>query len=135
MWFFSGDGKARDMTRLLLQTAGWLCVALGAVVLILPGLPTTPFLLLAAWLFSKSSPRFERWLIENRYFGPGLKSWQAERAIATPAKLAAVSMMALSYTMLWLTLEPPPAVLVGVGLVLASCALFILTRARPKGPV
>ena len=123
------------MTRLLLQAAGWLCVALGAVGLILPGLPTTPFLLLAAWLFSKSSPRFEQWLLENRYFGPGLKSWRAERAIALPAKLAAVGMMALSYAMLWLTLEPPLAVLAGVGLVLTTCALFILTRARPKGPV
>ena len=121
-----------DMTRLLLQGVGWLCVALGTVGVVLPGLPTTPFLLLAAWLFSKSSPRFERWLAENRFFGPGLQSWRDERAIALPAKLAAVGTIALSYAVLWFTLRPGLPLLVAFGLVLSACALFIFTRAEPK---
>jgi uncharacterized membrane protein YbaN (DUF454 family) len=73
--------------------AGVILTALAAIGIILPLLPTTPFLLLAAWCFANSSERCHRWLIEHRIFGPILKNWHENRCIPKRAKILAVSMI------------------------------------------
>ncbi len=62
--------------KLMFMLFGWLCVILGVIGLFLPLLPTTPFLLLAAWLFARSSERFHTWLVEHPRLGPMVTAWQ-----------------------------------------------------------
>ena len=78
------------MTRIILISAGFLCVALGALGLVLPVMPTTPFLLLAAACFARSSPRFYDWLLNLRLFGTLIRNWQQTRSIPIRAKLLAI---------------------------------------------
>ena len=79
---------------------GWLFFATGVVGAFLPVLPTTPFMLLALWMFSRSSDRFHHWLYHHRVFGPPLQRWQEHRVIPLPAKLSAVSMMLVSFVLM-----------------------------------
>lgn len=83
--------------RWSLISFGWLCVALGTVGILLPVLPTTPFMLLAAACFAKSSPRFHRWLLANPVFGPIIINWQQERYIEPVAKRRSLIIITLTY--------------------------------------
>lgn len=65
----------------LMAGLGLACVFLGIMGIFLPILPTTPFILLAAWLFARSSKRFHKWLVEHPRFGPILVMWGDERGI------------------------------------------------------
>jgi uncharacterized membrane protein YbaN (DUF454 family) len=76
-------------------TAGILLVGLAAVGTVLPLLPTTPLLLLAAWCFARSSEKCHRWLIEHRLFGPFLKNWQETKCIPFKAKMLAIGSMVI----------------------------------------
>ncbi len=77
---------------------GWLCVLLGVIGAVLPLLPTTPFLILALLLFSKSSPAFHQMLLNNRLFGPGLRQWEANRSLARPVKRKASVFIVLTFS-------------------------------------
>ncbi|MCP5978205.1 DUF454 family protein, partial [Enterobacter hormaechei] len=68
------------MQRTILIIIGWLAVVLGTLGIVLPLLPTTPFILLAAWCFARSSPRFHHWLLYRSWFGGYLRHWQKHRA-------------------------------------------------------
>jgi len=125
---FFDEGSVRSIYML----AGFLMTALGIVGVFLPLLPTTPFLLVAAWCFSRSSPRFEQWLLDHRTLGPPLANWRREGAISARAKIAAVGLIALSYALLLYRLQPSPALAISVGLVLACSIAFIVTRPLPR---
>lgn len=118
--------------RSIYMLAGFLMTAIGIVGVFLPLLPTTPFLLVAAWCFSRSSPRFEQWLLDHRTLGPPLANWRREGAISARAKIAAVGLIALSYALLLYRLQPSPALAISVGLVLACSIAFIVTRPLPR---
>lgn len=113
--------------RWLLRALGLAACALGLAGAVLPMLPTTPFVLLAAWAFARSSPRLERWLETHPRLGPALAAWRARGAIPRPAKAAAALSLPASWTVLWvsgagtLPLALSAAVLVAVG-------VWILTR-------
>lgn len=81
--------------RLLWATAGVISLGLGIVGAFLPLLPTVPFVLLAAFCFSRSSRRAEDWLLNHRLFGPMVRDWRAQRAIPLRAKQAAWLMMSV----------------------------------------
>ena len=72
--------------RGLYTTLGLFFVGLAALGVALPGLPTTPFLLLAAGCFAKSSPHLHRWLLASPLFGPIIHNWQEHRAIPRRAR-------------------------------------------------
>lgn len=117
--------------RLLILGCAWLMVAIGAIGVFLPVLPTTPFMILAAALFARSSPRFEQWLIDHPRYGQPLIDWRREGAIALRAKIVSVSLMAVSYAIV-LFLGPPQLWLkLLIGLILVACASFVLTRPAP----
>jgi uncharacterized protein len=77
--------------RTVLIVAGSLCVALGVIGMILPLLPTTVFLLAAAWCFSKSSPRFHAWLLGNRVFGDYIRAYHEGRGMALRDKWISIA--------------------------------------------
>lgn len=80
--------------RLLWAAAGTLALAAGIVGIFLPLLPTTPFVLLAAFCFSRGSARLEAWLLAHSRFGPLIADWRARRAMPLRAKQLAWAMMA-----------------------------------------
>ena len=112
--------------------AGFLMTALGIVGAFLPLLPTTPFLLVAVWCFSRSSPRLEQWLLNHRVLGPPLRNWRGEGAISARAKIIAVSLICASYGFFLYRTQPSLTVAAVVGLILAGCVTFIVTRPLPK---
>jgi uncharacterized membrane protein YbaN (DUF454 family) len=82
--------------RLLWLLAGFVSLLLGIVGIFLPLLPTTPFVLLAAFCFSRGSERVEAWLLNHRRFGPMVRAWRRNRAVPLRAKQLATVMMAAS---------------------------------------
>ena len=72
---------------------GFLFLGIGAMGVFLPLLPTTPFLLVAAGCFAKSSDRWYQWLISNKIFGPTIKNWHAKKCISFLTKIFAISLI------------------------------------------
>lgn len=98
---------ASRMLRAGYGALGWLCVAAGALGMLLPLLPTVPFLLLAAFLFSKASPAMEARILRHPAFGPAIRAWRAERSIGAKGKRAAIVLLAVGALGGLLTLSPP----------------------------
>ncbi|MBA3623338.1 MAG: YbaN family protein [Methylibium sp.] len=93
--------------RALWLAAGGLALAAGIVGIFLPLLPATPFVLLAAYCFSRGSARCERWLLEHPRFGPMVRDWRMHRAMPLRAKQTAIVMMAFGSAWAWWLLPPP----------------------------
>lgn len=119
------------MGKLFYILAGWACVGLGILGAVLPILPTTVFLILAAFLFGKGSPRARAWLIEHAHFGPPIRRWEEEGAISRRHKIMACTMMGAVFA-LSLILGLRPLVMIIQGLCLTGAASFILTRPAPR---
>ncbi len=85
--------KKQRIARALLIVAGTVSLGLGAVGIFLPVLPTTPFLLLSAACYLRSSERMHKWLLNNRWFGEYIKNYQAGRGIPMKTKLVAIAVM------------------------------------------
>jgi uncharacterized membrane protein YbaN (DUF454 family) len=92
------------MRKALLIVAGFACVGLGAIGVFLPILPTTPFLLLAAACFIRSSDRFYNWLVNHRWFGAYIRNYREHRAITARAKAVTLCLLwaTLAYSGLWI---------------------------------
>ena len=96
------DGQAgprlhhRRWMRALLWSCGVLALVLAAIGVVLPGLPTTPFVLLAGACFVRASPRAHAWLLRNRTFGPLLAQWETHHSIPRRVKRIALIMMTLT---------------------------------------
>tara|TARA_Y100001936_G_C16055209_1_gene660510 strand:+ start:848 stop:1267 length:420 start_codon:yes stop_codon:yes gene_type:complete len=84
---------SNPLAKLMWVSLGSLFVALGAIGVIVPGLPTTPFLILAAACYIRSSQRLYDWLISNKRFGPYLKDYREGKGIPRKAKRLAVVMI------------------------------------------
>lgn len=112
----------------------WLLVAVLSMVLafigaILPGLPTTVFVLISAWAASRSSPRFHQWLYRHPWFGPSLQRWEQGRLVSRRGKWAALFSMSLSAALLlWLD---TPRWLAAFAIICMLCVLLWLWS-RPE---
>ncbi len=111
---------------------GWLAVGLAVAGAILPLLPTTPFLLVAAWAFGKSSERWRRWIYAQPTFGPILIAWERYGVIPIWGKLAALGAMSASLLGLVLSGRLPLWALSLIGATLAAVGWYIASRpSRP----
>ncbi|TWV14308.1 DUF454 domain-containing protein [Bacteroidaceae bacterium HV4-6-C5C] len=97
--------------KLLYAILGTISLCLGILGIFLPLLPTTPFLLLTAALYFKSSPKLYNWLIRHKYFGSYIRNFREHKAIPLKAKI-------LSITLLWLTM--------------LNCILFLISNSWIK---
>ncbi|RKF14857.1 DUF454 domain-containing protein [Roseovarius spongiae] len=122
--------RARYLARLFWRVAGFVALGLGALGAILPLLPTTPFVILAAFCFARGAPALHARLLKSRLFGPALRDWQASGAIAPRYKVLAIAMMLAAFVAAVAASAPPVALIVQV-ICMALAALFILSR--PNG--
>jgi uncharacterized membrane protein YbaN (DUF454 family) len=90
---------ATGLRRLLYVTAGLACVGLAYLGVLLPGVPTTPWVLLASYCFARSSPKLERWLKRSPVFGKLLRDWEEHRGIRRPVKVFAVCLVVTVVTL------------------------------------
>jgi len=111
---------------------GMLFFGLGAVGTVVPGLPTTVFMLLALWSFSHSSSRFHDWLYNHHLFGPPLQQWRRYRVIPRRAKMLAIIMMVTSLVYLVLFTATSVWLKWATALVMLYGAWFILTKPSQK---
>ena len=123
------DNLANCTARWGLLAFGWLMVALGMIGVVVPGMPTTVFLIIAVWAFSKCSVRFQRWLWEHKTYGPPIRAWHLHRVISVKAKVMAAAMMTASFVYVTFFVAEDwvlPAVLAAV---LVPSSAWILSRA------
>jgi len=117
-------------TRFIWLLAGLAAVAIGAIGVVVPLLPTTPFLLVAAFAFARSSNRLNSWLREHRTFGPVINNWHRDGSIDRKAKRMATIVIVATPLVTWL-LEAPLWIVACQVVVLSAAAIFILTRPSP----
>ena len=118
-----GPRTVRGPLRWVLLGLGWLFVGLGLAGVLLPVLPTTPFVLLAAACFARSSGRFYAWLLANGLFGPLIRDWQEHRAIRRAprwAGIAAIVVLLGSSVVLFVTATWLRVLLASIGLALVA---------------
>jgi len=118
------------IARALLMAIGIASLAAGIVGVFLPVLPTTPFILLAACCFSKSSPRLHAWLRANPVFGQMIRDWQAGGVIRLPAKRLATFFMALSFG--GLTFFSPLPLVAKIALDAFAVGVLVFIWSRPS---
>jgi uncharacterized membrane protein YbaN (DUF454 family) len=116
--------------RITWLIVGLLALALGALGVALPLLPTTPFILVAAFAFAQSSEKLHQWLLDHNVFGPLIENWRRHGAISRRAKVVSVVSMA-AVLGISVAIAAPPVVIWVQGLVLGASAIFILTRPLP----
>ena len=118
--------------RWLWFALGWLMLALGAIGALLPVMPTMIFLILAVACFARSSPRLEQRLLAHPRYGPTLRLWREQGAISRRGKLLAGAGMAVGFAMFWWGAHPSWKLALGVGLVFAASAAYVLSRPAPR---
>ncbi len=123
-------GRRARAVRIAWTSLGWVALSLGAIGLLLPVVPTTPFVILAAFAFGKGSPAMRERLERNRHFGPAIREWEERGAIRPQHKAMACGLMGASLGGAWV-LDLPPGILMGQAAVMGAVSLFVLTR--PSG--
>jgi len=128
---------ATGIRRIAFAVAGLLCVVLAYIGIAMPGLPTTPWVLLAGYCFSRSSPRLERWLKRSPVFGKLLRDWEEHGGIRRPVKVFAVCLIVVVVS-LSITLTELPVwvkcVIGGLAAIGVCTIVFVVPTIRQKTP-
>ncbi len=119
----NGNGAVRSAWL----AVGVLSLGCGMAGVILPLLPTTPFVLFSAYAFAQSSPRLHRWLTQHARFGPLIRNWRLYGAIDRRTKIIAFTVMLLTPAITWVIGAPPWALAAQI-VVLLGAATFVGTR-------
>ncbi|HEY5933930.1 MAG TPA: YbaN family protein [Kofleriaceae bacterium] len=121
------------VARYVYVAIGLLFVGLGTLGVVLPVVPTTPFLLISLWAFARSSQRLEAWLLAHRLFGPRLVEWKKHRVIPWSVKLTAWGSMIASLTLMIVTGRSPIAI-IGAAAVMAIGATYVASKPSKPPP-
>jgi len=130
------DSRLEEARKAGFIALGLLMLLLGFVGAFLPVMPTTIFLILAAWFFSRSSPRLESWMLDHPRFGSVLRHWRLYGAIPRRAKFLACAGMAGGFAGFMLLAAPGPLLAAAVAAFMLAAAAYVVTRpAPPVSPV
>ncbi len=119
------------MTRLVALILAYFFLALAIAGVLLPGLPTVPFLLLTAWFAARGSESLHRWLYAHPHLGKLLIDWEREGAISRTSKVVAVPMLMASWFVMYHRVNSG-WVLAGIGVLLIAIASYIVSRPEPN---
>jgi uncharacterized protein len=117
----------RTLKLLFWRALALACVGLGLIGVVVPGLPTVPFLLLAAWAASRGWPALERWLLEHPKHGPTVRQWRERGAVPRRAKWLSSSMMVASAAIMWVIGVPVWALALAV-VTMTAVAVWLWRR-------
>jgi uncharacterized membrane protein YbaN (DUF454 family) len=122
------------MVRVVYITLGWVFVVIGAIGIVTPLLPATPFLLVAAALFARSSSRFHTWLMTHPKLSQPLLDWQVNGVIRLKAKILATILILVNASFpLFIIKDIPGTIKITLCIVLGLVLMFIWTR--PSKPL
>lgn len=118
------------MKRFVFLIFAYLFLALALIGVFLPGLPTVPFLLLAAWFAARGSEKLHQWLYDHPKFGQMLIDWENGQAVSRKSKVLAVVMMTVSWGIMYYKVDNPwvPA---GLALLFICVSTYLITRPEP----
>lgn len=122
----------RKLTRLPALILAYLCLFLAIVGMVLPGLPTVPFLLLTAWFASKGSAHLHRWLYAHPQLGRLLIEWEQQGAISRSSKVAALLLLTLSWAIMFLRIDDQ-WMMTGISALFIAILGFLWSRPEPRG--
>ena len=114
------------MKKTILISLGWICVGLGFVGVFVPGIPTTIFLIIALWAFTKSSEKLRHWLLNHKRFGPILNNWQEHKVVPRRAKILMVVLMSLAVILFYYSLQSL-ILTIGLIIILVSVAIYVIS--------
>ncbi|MDH5373736.1 MAG: YbaN family protein [Acidimicrobiia bacterium] len=125
--------KSNAIVRYLYLGAGFLSVGMAVVGTVLPVIPTVPLVLLAGFFFSRSSERFDRWLVEHPIFGPIVRDWRAGLGFTARAKAIAAVAITVSFGVsLLVVVESTPG---RIGMITLALAVITYVISRPTKPL
>ncbi|MBL7666078.1 MAG: YbaN family protein [Bacteriovoracaceae bacterium] len=121
------------MKKYLLITLGLLSLVVGIIGIAIPVLPTAPFVILAAFLFSKSSPELYQWILRTKYLGALVKDWNENGVIRPRAKILCTILIMISVVSSFISIDLELWQQVTILLVVGAVLSFVLTRpSHPK---
>ena len=126
-----GEPAVRSIRRWPYLLLAWVALTLGAIGIVVQGLPTTPFILLAAWSAARGSQRLHGWLEAHRVFGPMIRDWQAQGAVSRRAKWSASGAMAACAVIFFLTAPKWWMAASGTAIMLLV-AIWLWSRPEPR---
>jgi uncharacterized membrane protein YbaN (DUF454 family) len=118
------------MPRYIASILACFFIAIALAGVVLPGLPTVPFLLLAAWFSARGSERLHKWLYAHPHLGRLLIDWETQKAISRKSKVIAVLMLLVSWVVMYQHINNA-WMLAGVTLLFTSVAVYLVSRREP----
>ncbi len=114
---------------------GWIALALAIVGVFLPLVPQVPFAIIAAFFFSKGSPRLHHWILNNKNFGAAVRDWELDHVIRKRLKATSIAMMVASAAFVfWKYHGENSELAIGIPIVFAMASIFVATRrSRTRG--
>lgn len=120
-----------NLTRWTALILAYFFLALAVIGVVLPGLPTVPFLLLTAWFAAKGSERLHRWLYAHPHLGKLLIDWEQQGAVSRSSKIVAVVLLTASWVIMYLRVENP-WLMAGLGVLFITVIVFLFSRPEPR---
>ena len=127
--------KKNRIVRALYVTGGTISLALGIIGIFVPGLPTTPFVLLSAALYAKSSEKLYNWLLDNKFLGPRIKNYQRQKGVTLKGKYRIIALMltmVLISSLLIAKILILKVIIISAGIIGAIVVRFIVPTAKEE---